>query len=187
MRTLTLALVLAMFGGYLTVGTSSESRSTRGSLPTAQAGGKPITRALQRNSLCAKNERIIFSCLVRRPAKIVSLCASKDLEKKRGYLQYRFGLPGKIDLEYPKDRQGTQEKFQYTHYMRALVDLTEINFQIDGYQYQIFDTYQGEEKPAITTQGVSVTTPGKTRDTTYNCRSKPKADYSNLADVLSNQ
>ena len=47
--------------------------------------------ALQSNSLCAKDERIIFSCPIKRPAKIVSVCASKDLTSDRGYLQYRFG------------------------------------------------------------------------------------------------
>ncbi|HLR05936.1 MAG TPA: hypothetical protein VK117_08990, partial [Pyrinomonadaceae bacterium] len=41
------------------------------------ASSKPGT--LQPNSLCGTNERIIFSCLVKRPAKIVSVCASRDL------------------------------------------------------------------------------------------------------------
>src|SRR2546430_9257893 len=58
---------------------------------------------------CAKDERIIFSCPVKRPAKIVSICASKNLTSEQGYLQYRFGLPGKVELEFPKDRTGTQE------------------------------------------------------------------------------
>ena len=106
----------------------------------------PQPGALQPNTLCAKDERIIFSCPVKRPAKIVSVCASKDLTSDRGYLQYRFGLPGKIELEYPKDRRGTQQKFQYTHYFRAQFDLTEIGFTIDGYEYSVFDDYNGEEK-----------------------------------------
>ncbi|MGQ0762024.1 MAG: hypothetical protein ACT4OT_08410 [Acidobacteriota bacterium] len=80
-------------------------------------------RALQANTLCAKTERVIFACALRRPAKIVSVCASKDLTRDTGYVQYRFGSPAKIELEYPKDRAGTQQKFEYTHYMRALVDL----------------------------------------------------------------
>src|SRR5713101_6833009 len=70
------------------------------------ASSKPGT--LQPNSLCATNERIIFSCLVKRPAKIVSVCASKDLTSESGYLQYRFGLPEKLELEFPKDRTATQ-------------------------------------------------------------------------------
>lgn len=135
-------------------------------------------------TLCTRDERVIFSCPVKKPAKIVSVCASKDLTRDRGYLQYRFGLPGKVELEFPKDRKGTQQKFQYTHYFRARVDLTEINFTIDGYQYQVFDTYQGEEKPAISEQGVSVTAPGKPKEVSFVCRTKPKADYADLQAVI---
>src|SRR5712691_7480717 len=90
--------------------------------PQSQTSDKRPTSALQANSLCAKDEHIIFSCAVKRtaklPAKIVSLCASRDLDKERGYLQYRFGLPGKVELEFPKGRQGTQQQFRYSHYLR---------------------------------------------------------------------
>src|SRR5213592_2066971 len=89
---------------------------------------------LNPGTLCARDERVIFSCPIRRPAKIVSLCASKDLTSETGYLQYRFGLPGKVELEFPKDRTGTQQKFQYTHYFRAQFEMTSINFTIDGYE-----------------------------------------------------
>lgn len=135
-------------------------------------------------TLCAKDERVIFSCPVKKPAKIISVCASKDLASDRGYLQYRFGLPGKIELEFPKDRKGTQEKFQYTHYFRAQFDMTSINFTIDGYEYSVFDDYNGEEKPAQSSQGVSVTAPGKPKEVSFVCRVKPKADYSDLQAVL---
>ena len=148
----------------------------------SQARSKAL--ALRANSLCLTDERIIFSCAVKRTGKIISLCASKDLDKERGYLQYRFGLPGKIELEYPKERKGTQEKFQYTHYFRAQFDLTAINFTIDGYQYSVFDDYNGEEKPAQSSQGVSVTAPGKPKEVSFVCRNKAKADYSDLPEVL---
>ena len=144
------------------------------------------TAALQPNTLCDRNERVIFSCPVKRPAKIVSVCASKDLTSDRGYLQYRFGLPGKVELEFPKERTGTQTKFQYTHYFRAQFDLTEISFNVNGYEYQVTDDYNGEEKPAQTTQGVSVTAPGKPKEVTFVCRSKPKADYTDLQAVIGN-
>lgn len=142
------------------------------------------TNGLQRGTLCARSERIIFSCPVKRPAKIVSLCASKDLTSERGYLQYRFGLPDKIELEFPKSRTGTQPQFQYTHYFRSQFDLTEISFTINGYEYQVTDDYNGEEKPAQSIQGVSVTAPGKPKDVTLSCRTKPKADYTDLQAVL---
>src|SRR6266404_2428089 len=117
MRTPILLIILAaiFFCGYANTNHSAAAISSE--------SGKP-----QLNTLCAQDERVIFSCPVKRPAKIVSVCASKDLSSDRGYLQYRFGLPGKVELEYPKDRQGTQRKFHYTHYFRAQFDLTEIDF-----------------------------------------------------------
>jgi hypothetical protein len=180
---ITAFITIVLLAGCLIANDAGQSQAVRtaaGSLAT----GKP--NALQPNTLCAKNERVIFSCPVKRPAKIVSVCASKDLTSEHGYLQYRFGLPGKIELEFPKDRTGTQEKFHYTHYFRAQFDLTEINFTIDGYEYQVFDDYNGEEKPAISSQGVSVTAPGKPKEVSFVCRAKPKADYSDLQAVLPN-
>ena len=178
-----LLTIIAWFGGWFAFGIANESQTAH-MAPGLFASSQP--GALQPNSLCAKDERIIFSCPVKRPAKIVSVCASKDLTSEHGYLQYRFGLPGKIELEFPKDRTGTQQKFQYTHYFRAQFDLTEINFTIDDYQYQVFDDYNGEEKPAISTQGVSVTAPGKPKEVSFVCRTKPKADYADLQAVLPN-
>jgi hypothetical protein len=165
MKIPTLKIVLAMMLGSLAVSASHNS-SNASSQPTG----------LQPGTLCARNERIIFSCPVKRPAKIVSLCASKDLTSERGYLQYRFGLPDKVELEFPKDRTGTQQKFQYTHYFRAQADLTEVSFSSNGYEYQITDDYNGEEKPAQISQGVSVTAPGKPKDVSFVCRTKPKVD-----------
>ena len=150
----------------------------------SQTSDKRPPSALQANSLCAKDEHIIFSCAIKRTSKIVSLCASRDLDKERGYLQYRFGLPGEVELEFPKDRQNTQQQFHYSHYFRYQVDLTEISFNIDGYEYQIFDDYNGEEKPSISSQGVSVTAPGKPKEVSFVCASKPRADYSTLQDIL---
>src|SRR5258706_15993266 len=114
------AIILLLTTSFV-CGYKARDGSTSLSLPTIQSAA---SKSLQPNSLCAKDERIIFSCPVKRPAKIVSLCASKDLTSERGYLQYRFGLPDKVELEFPKDRTGTQQKFQYTHYFRAQVDLT---------------------------------------------------------------
>ena len=168
-----IALAIAL-SGLAVFGSHNSSKAS------SQANG------LQPGTLCARNERIIFSCPVKRPAKIVSLCASKDLTSERGYLQYRFGVPAKIELEFPQSRTGTQQKFQYTHYFRAQVDLTEISFSSNGYEYQITDDYNGEEKPAQVTQGVSVTAPGKPKDVSFICRTKPKADYTDLQAVLPN-
>ncbi len=162
--------VLAVFA--LAVSLTSAHKST--------FTGEPQTR-----SLCATDERIIFSCVLRQPAKIVSVCASKDLTNEKGYLQYRFGNPGKVELEFPKDRTNTQQQFEYSHYFRARFDMTEINFTVNGVSYSVFDDYNGEEKPAVSEQGVSINWPGTNKkEVRYLCSAKPKADYADLQDVL---
>lgn len=177
MRILTWFFVLAAIVSCFVAVTKPPSAAT-----TPAASVQAVT--LQLNTLCSTNERVIFSCPVKRAAKIVSVCGSKDLTKDQGYLQYRFGLPGKIELEYPKDRTGTQQRFHYTHYFHAQFDMSDIGFTIDGYEYSVFNDYNGEEKPAINSQGVSVTAPGKPKEVSFICAAKPKADYRDLQAVL---
>lgn len=138
---------------------------------------------LQAGSLCEKDEKVVFSCPITKPAKIVSLCSSKELTKERGYLQYRFGLPGKIELEFPKHREQTQTAFKYSHYFRAQFDLTEISFTQDGHEYALFDDYNGEQKPARHDQGIKITPPNG-KEVTLTCRGKAKAQYGDLAEVF---
>src|SRR5437588_6269227 len=109
-------------------------------LSSGSAKWHPGAIPLRTNSLCTQAEYVVFSCAVRQTGKIVSLCGSRDLGKERGYLQYRFGLPAKLELEFPKDRTRTQQQFNYSHYFRAQVDLTEIKFNLEGYEYSVFDT-----------------------------------------------
>jgi hypothetical protein len=45
----------------------------------------------KQNSFCTPVEQVVFSC--RTGAKLVSICASKDASRTKGYLQYRFGKP----------------------------------------------------------------------------------------------
>jgi hypothetical protein len=177
----------------LAVCITASGRVERDNLASSQSKNqKAVSSKLRANSLCARTEHIIFSCrtksATKRPAnssgKIVSLCASPDLGREQGYLQYRYGLPGKIELEFPQSRIGTQQMFHYTHYFRYQVDLTEISFNVDDYQYTVFDDYNGEEKPAISREGVSVTAPGKEKEVSFTCLGRAKADYSKLQDVL---
>ena len=105
------------------------------------------------------------------------------LTKDRGYLQYRFGLPGKIELEFPKQREQTLSSFKYSHYFRAQFDQTEISFTSEGHEYAIFDDFNGEQKPAQRDQGIRITPPGG-KETTLNCRGKAKVQYGDLAEVF---
>ena len=154
------------------------------SVVAATATSRPNIPQLQAGSLCEKDEKIVFSCPIRRPAKIVSLCSSKELTKERGYLQYRFGLPGKIELEFPKERGRAQDAFKYSHYFRAQVDSTEISFSLNGYEYAIVDDYNGEQKPTHHSQGVTITPPNNAKQVTLTCRGKAKAQYGDLAEAF---
>jgi len=144
----------------------------------------PNTLQLQRGSLCESTEKIVFSCAIAEVPKIVSLCSSKELTKDRGYLQYRFGLPGKVELEYPKQRDHTQSAFKYSHYFRAQVDDTEISFTTGGHEYVVFDSYNGEQKRVIHNQGVRVTLPTTPKPAMFSCREKPTAHYEDLPEAF---
>ena len=54
---------------------------------------------------CTNNELVLFSCTLKKH-KTVSICASKDLSPNSGYMQYRFGKIGKIEITIPKSSKG---------------------------------------------------------------------------------
>jgi len=60
-------------------------------LATEARPSPPAVQSTQQASFCTPTENIVFSC--RTGAKMVSICASKDVGPSRGYLQYRFGKP----------------------------------------------------------------------------------------------
>ena len=60
------------------------------------------------NSHCKIDEKIIFSCLLKKNKKIVSICASNNFSAHDGYLQYRFGKKGKIELVLPVSESSSQ-------------------------------------------------------------------------------
>jgi hypothetical protein len=106
-------------------------------------------------SLCRKDEQVLFSCNT-AAAKMISLCGSKELEKKKGYLQYRFGKVGALELEFPQKLQDTQAAFRIDHYFRARVDRTHLSFVNGGYKYELYYYYEGDVSPEIITGGVTV-------------------------------
>ena len=138
----------------------------------------------QSSSLCRDEEKIIFYCAVAPGARIVSLCASNALDHRRGYLQYRYGKPGAIELQFPEARANTQLAFRYAHYFRAQVDRTEISFDNRDYRYTLFDYFEGDVKPAIITAGVRVSKHGtKGQEVELLCHGKPTGKLGGLETV----
>ena len=121
-------------------------------------------------SLCKANEQIFFNCTV-KGGKIISLCASKQLTAKTGYLQYRFGKIGAPELQFPEKLEGSQSAFRFDHYFRARVDRSDIVFKNAGYEYTVFDDWEGDVKPEIRQSGVSVVSLTNEKDTSQlDCR-----------------
>ncbi|MDP2077957.1 MAG: hypothetical protein Q8J85_07890 [Sulfuricurvum sp.] len=57
------------------------------------------TQLVASTSHCNANENVVFSCNTGK--KVVSVCASKNIGPKTGYLQYRFGKIGSPEALIP--------------------------------------------------------------------------------------
>lgn len=136
------------------------------------------------DTLCQKDEVTFFSCEIKGSAKVASLCGSPQLDAHRGYVQYRFGRVGKIELTFPQERQNSQQSFFYAHYFRAQVDRTEVTFQNGSYQYAVYDDYEGEEKPGMHAKGVRVEASTSTREVDFICTGKPVSNLAALQSVI---
>ncbi len=114
-----------------------------------------ISAQKKAKSLCQASEQTIWSCLTTKN-KIASVCASKDLAEDKGYLQYRFGVLGKVELEFPKSRKDSQKAFKYSRYTRPLVTMLTLSFENNGVIYEIHDDDNSEEKPPIRAASIDV-------------------------------
>jgi hypothetical protein len=92
-----------------------------------------VAHRVRAGTLCHGNERVLFSATVTGSNKLVSICRSSRLDESRGHLQYRFGRPGKIELEFPKSREDTPSQFRYARYTRPLVTYLALRFETGGY------------------------------------------------------
>lgn len=81
-------------------------------LALAVALAVPGSYAQEKNipTHCKPDERVVFSCPFKR-GKTASLCASPDLTRTTGTLQYRYGVVGKTpELMYPDLEDRTVER-----------------------------------------------------------------------------
>jgi hypothetical protein len=68
---------------------------------------------------CRPGETVYFSCRISGKPKVVSLCGSKAdsirrlSARKDAWLQYRFGVPGKLELVLPKRLGGSVNSFKH--------------------------------------------------------------------------
>jgi hypothetical protein len=67
----------------------------------------------QEKTLCSPDEKVVFSCQIPKNKKFASLCASKDANISKGYVQYRFGKAEKIEMQFPETKEPLVKNFTY--------------------------------------------------------------------------
>jgi len=107
--------------------------------------------------LCKQNEEIVFAFQLKNQ-KWVSVCK----EKNEQYIVYRFGLPGKIELQYPSLLDSTSwRQFNFKGYTRgggkqnAAMNYAFLDFINSNIQYEVYETWNSEENKEYC--GVSIT------------------------------
>lgn len=94
------------------------------------------TLAQVQGTHCTPNETPYFSCSTGK--KVVSICGSKSVSPSAGYLQYRFGVVGKTEAEFPASKENPSKYFTYSHFMTANGNTSYTLSVINGqYKYTI--------------------------------------------------
>ena len=88
---------------------------------------------------CTNNEIVLFSCALKKH-KTISICASKDLSPNSGYMQYRFGKIGKIEITMPKSSKGLPDftlqasKDTHAEYNNLVISKGSFNYSITSFR-----------------------------------------------------
>jgi hypothetical protein len=100
---------------------------------------------------CAPGEAVVMSCAMEDSTKVLSLCASPGATAEQGYLQYRFGKRGSVELEYPTDRSVPPGRaFEYTSMLNPPGGSSSYNFSIKGHTYSVFSfSHAGDESSGV--------------------------------------
>jgi hypothetical protein len=121
-----------------TVASSPTPAATALASPTVgpQGEGTPDTGEVA--TLCEANEEIMLSCQIAGSDKVLSVCASPDLAQD-GYLQYRFGESGSVELAYPETvATSPQEAFLYTRSTGSGVDYIYLSFEVEEHIFRVY-------------------------------------------------
>lgn len=86
---------------------------------------------------CKPDEKVIFSCPFKN-GKTVSLCASPDLSKDVGTLQYRYGRIGRTpELSYPQPVGHPRNYFGFNSSHGGHWAQYELSFSISQFKYEL--------------------------------------------------
>jgi hypothetical protein len=127
----------------------------------------PAAYAAGSASLCRDGEQQYFSCTL-KSKKTAAVCGGGTGDTS--YMQYRFGKPGTVELEFPASRADSVSQFRISRYFRAAQDgndsLTtqDLLFTNNDTTYDLSATEEGRNN------GVGIIVTGKDgKSVTLNC------------------
>ncbi len=94
----------------------------------------------QDGTLCSDDEDIYFSCPL-QGGKTVSVCATGNSKPTAGSVQYRYGVPGNIEMVYPKNATPPKGKFFVVDASEGSVNLNIIKFKSGAYTYLVSQAF----------------------------------------------
>lgn len=136
----------------------------------------PLARA---QSLCTSEETSLFTCSIGE--RQVSVCASKELSRTSGYVQYRAGRPEQApELAFPAQKVHPAQHFSVGSAGSAKSSLVNLHFEQSGYSYTVY-----RQSAAFDTNGAGVRVKAPDgRSSRLRCREEsPPSDLERLADL----
>lgn len=130
---------------YLFAGSEDPDLSTLACLANCVSGTQlqervpvktPPLNDEQNETLCSTDEDIYFSCPL-KGGKTVSVCAQGNNKPAVGSVQYRYGIPGKIEMLYPQNSAPPKGKFFVVNASEGSVNLDIIKFKKGPYTYLV--------------------------------------------------
>lgn len=99
--------------------------------------------ASKNDSHCSSEEVTYFNCKVKASSKVASVCGKgyTNAKGKAGYLQYRFGKVGKVELAFPNpiETDAITDQFYFVNegISSPLLIEVKLSFISSGYVYQL--------------------------------------------------
>jgi hypothetical protein len=156
---ITVTIVILALVWYISAG-GGESDGKVFQEKVEAANSLSASAALGLDTLCLPEEKVIFSCKTK--GEIASVCASNDLSKTAGYMQYRFGKKDAPELVIPQKRvhPGKNAESGNTLYANGGTDAF-IRFKSGAYGYVIYTNELRDGQKWVASEGILVEKNGK--------------------------
>jgi len=99
---------------------------------------------------CGSGETSWFNAAVEGTGKMVSICGSASLDAAGAWLDYRFGKPGNVELQFPGDHANSLSAFTIRRYTRPGTTYLKLDFTNGGYTYAILEGFEAGSDPEST-------------------------------------